>query len=882
MNRRTSRQQRIGIWSASILTGLVGIVNLVSAVAPGLPGRMDWLREIFPFAVRAGGHLFTAMTGFFLLTLAANLLRRKRLAWLMVVLLLIVSMISNLVKGFDYEESLLSAVLLAQLLLTRNLYTAQSDRPSIIQGLRVLVGALLFTLAYGTMGFFWFDQHGGQTFSLTGAMVQTLAIFFTADNAGLVPTYRFGQFFVDSIYIVGITTILYALWMLLRPVIFRTAAADEERRRAQQIVEQYGHSSLARFTLLDDKSYYFSPSGQSVIAYVPKGRGAIALGDPIGPSEDRAEAILGFQQFCDRNDWQPAFYQTLPEDLATYQSLGFQILKIGEEAVVDLRAFTLEGKAGKNLRTAMNKFSKLGYRVQFYTPPISADLLQELRAISDQWLAHVEGAEKKFSLGWFDDDYLRDCEIAVVHNKSDQPVAFANIVPEYQTKEATIDLMRHQAEIERGTMDFLFVSMLQHFKALNYEGFNLGLAALSGVGETGESTRIEKGMHYLYEHLNQFYNFQGLRAYKDKFHPHWESRYIVYPRLAALPNVAVALVRADSDDRLGDYFGTQFLSTVLANNLKKLSRFMPVVVSVLLFGLSIWAIAQQLQKYQLQDIVTSLQNISRTGILLAFGLTFLDYIFLTGYDALATRYVRQPLSYPKTALVSVMSYAISNSVGFALLSGSAVRYRFYSRWGFSAGKIAQIITFCNLSFWIGLFVVGGIAFVVEPLTVPKQLQLPFTSIHLVGYGFLIAIAAYLVWSVIGQRSLRIKSWVLPHLPIQLSLAQVAVAACDWLLAATVLYVLLPPTASQSFFGFFSIYLLAQLTGIISNVPSGIGVFETVLVLLLSPPIATDQLLGALLAYRAIYYFLPLLVGIVLLIGCELRSKKGVKEQTEPS
>ena len=882
MNRQIPTKQTVGIWSASLLTGLVGIVNLVSAVAPGLPGRIDWLKNVFPFAARASGHLFTAITGFLLLTLAANLLRRKRLAWLMVVILLVVSIASNLIKGFDYEEGLLSAVLLAQLLLMRNLYTAQSDRPSIIQGIRVLIGALLFTLAYGTIGFYWFDKHGGQTFTLTGAIVQTLAIFFTDNNAGFVPTHRFGKFFVNSIYVVGVTTTLYALWMLLRPVIFRTAAPDEERRRAQQIVEQYGHSSLARFTLLDDKSYYFSPSGKTVIAYVPKGRGAIALGDPIGPKEDLAEAILGFQQFCDRNDWQPAFYQTLPETLETYKSLGFQTLKIGEEAVVDLKTFTLEGKAGKNLRTSMNKFGKLGYSVQFYSPPISADLLQELRAISDQWLAHMEGAEKKFSLGWFDDDYLRDCEIAVVQNKAGQPVAFANIVPEYQTKEATIDLMRHQAEIERGTMDFLFVSMFQHFKALDYEGFNLGLAALSGVGETGESTRMEKGMHYLYEHLNQFYNFQGLRAYKDKFHPHWESRYIVYPQLAALPNVAVALVRADSDDRLGDYFGTQFLSTALANNVKKLSKIVPVAVSLLLFGLSVWAIAQQLQKYKLQDIVTSLQGISGMGILLALCLTLLNYVFLTGYDALATRYVRQPLSYPRVALVSVISYAISNSIGFALLSGSAIRYRFYSKWGFSAGKIAQIITFCNLSFWIGLFAVGGITFVVEPLTVPKQLRLPFTSIHPVGYAFLMAIAAYLIWSVIGQRSLRIKGWVLPHLPIQLSLAQIAITACDWLLAAAVLYVLLPPIASLSFFGFFGIYLLAQLTGIISNVPGGLGVFETVLVLLLAPPIAPDKLLGALLAYRAIYYFIPLLVGILLFIGYELRHKKSAKEQPEPS
>jgi lysylphosphatidylglycerol synthetase-like protein (DUF2156 family) len=106
--------------------------------------------------------------------------------------------------------------------------------------------------------------------------------------------------------------------------------------KAKVIVEQYGRSSLAPLTLLNDKSYYFSTSGRSVIAYVPKGRGAIALGDPIGPDDDRKEVIFGFQQFCQHNDWHPAFYQTLPDDLDLYRELGFRVLKIGEEAIADI------------------------------------------------------------------------------------------------------------------------------------------------------------------------------------------------------------------------------------------------------------------------------------------------------------------------------------------------------------------------------------------------------------------------------------------------------------------------------------------------------------------------------------------------------------------
>jgi phosphatidylglycerol lysyltransferase len=531
----------------------MGIINLVSAVTPSLPSRVRWLEELFPFPVRAGAHVFTAVIGFLLLVISANLLRRKRVAWLLTIALLILSIVTHLVKGWDYEESFLAGVLLVQLVLLRRQFTAQSDRPSIAQGIRGLIAALLFTLAYGTLGFYLLDRHYSVNFDPGSALLQTLAMFFTDDNAGLQPTTRFGRFFADSIYIIGATTLSYGVWMLLRPVLLSSGATERDRTRAQAIVEQYGHSSLARFALFDDKDYYFSPSGQSVIAYVPKGRGAIALGDPIGPPEDRQEVIVGFQQFCANNDWYPAFYQTLPDDLEIYHSLGLQSLQIGEEAIVDLHTFTLEGKPGRNLRTSVNKMVKAGHRIEFYPPPIADKLLQELRSVSDEWLQMMQGSEKKFSLGWFNDAYLRDCEMAAVRNADGQVTAFANVVTEYHLNEITIDLMRRRQDVEHGTMDFLFVSLFQHFKEQGYDGFNLGLSALSGIGLSNRSPRLEKAVRYLYSHLNQFYNFQGLHAYKEKFHPRWEPRYLIYPGWFALPDVVVALVRADSGDRLLDY-----------------------------------------------------------------------------------------------------------------------------------------------------------------------------------------------------------------------------------------------------------------------------------------------------------------------------------------
>lgn len=553
------QRTRLNLWIIALLTGAMGVVNLVSAVTPSLPNRRAWLELFFPFFVRSSGRIFAALAGFVLLILATNLLRRKRVAWVLTIGLLIVSILSHLIKGLDYEECILAGVLLVQLIVMQRVFTARSDTPSIAQGIRVLLVAVLFTLAYGTAGFYILDGHftvSGQpiNFNLRQSILQTLAMFFAEDDAGLEPNSRFAEFFANSIYIVGAATLSFALLMMLRPVLLRgSPATSSEQQQARTIIDRHGQSSLARLALLPDKAYYFSPSGQSVVAYVAKGRAAIALGDPIGPLDDRADAVAGFRRFCNRNDWFPVFYEAVPDQLPLYESLGFHQIQIGEEAIVDLKVFNLRGKANQNLRTAVNRLSKTGHTVQIYKPPISDELIQQLRPVSDEWLRSKQGSEKRFSIGWFDRDYLRDCTISVVYDAGGRIVAFANLLSGYNRQEVTVDLMRHRQDVEKGTMDFLFVSVIQHFQELGYDSFNFSLSPLAGVGTSPEAQRVERGLHYFFEHLNQFYNFKGLHQFKEKFQPRWEPRFLIYPNLSTLPDIAVGLVRADSGDRLLDY-----------------------------------------------------------------------------------------------------------------------------------------------------------------------------------------------------------------------------------------------------------------------------------------------------------------------------------------
>ncbi len=541
----SSRFEKAGVRIAALLTFLMGALNLTSAVQPALAARLALLETVIPLAVRHGSRVTSALAGFGLLLLAGSLWRRKRAAWLLALALLAVSIISHLVKGLDFEESGLSFALFILLIVLGNSFHAESDRPSVRQGLTTLGAALLFTAVYGTVGFYLLDRHFSVRFSLLEAVRQTFGMFFEFYNPGLQPITGFGRYFAGSIYTIGLVTIAFAALMLVRPVLVREPATAEERKRAGELVAQFGRTSLARAALFEDKSYFFAPEN-TLIAYAAQGRGALALGDPIGPPEEAAGAIRGFRDFCARKDWTPAFAATLPDYLPAYRAAGFDTLCIGYEGIVALEGFSLEGSKNKDLRNAFNRVERGGYRAVVHQPPLEDALLAALREVSDAWLAARRGGEMHFSDGWFDEDYLRSGPLIAVYAADGRPVAFANLVPEYQKNELTLDLMRHIPRMENGVMEYLFVRMLQWARERGCATFSLGLSAIVGVGERPDDPRVEKALHTISEYVGRFYNFKGLHRFKEKFHPQWEPRFLVYPGPASLPLVMDTLLRVHS------------------------------------------------------------------------------------------------------------------------------------------------------------------------------------------------------------------------------------------------------------------------------------------------------------------------------------------------
>ncbi|MDQ7823927.1 MAG: bifunctional lysylphosphatidylglycerol flippase/synthetase MprF [Candidatus Eremiobacteraeota bacterium] len=311
---------------------------------------------------------------------------------------------------------------------------------------------------------------------------------------------------------------------------------------------------------------------------------------------------------------------------------------------------------------------------------------------------------------------------------------------------------------------------------------------------------------------------------------------------------------------------------------KKLSGLAAPAISIILFFVALRTISHLLREHNYHDIISYLKAMPALHVTVAVILTMLGYFTLTLYDFLALHYVKFNLPYRNIALASFISYAFSNTIGFSFLSGGSVRYRLYTSWGIQALDIAKILAFCSATLWLGFFAIAGTAFTRGNITVPAGVHLPFHSLHALGALFLMAVLGYLVLCTSKKRSFLIKNleFTLPR--FSMACAQVVLASLDWLVAASVLYILLPQGDPVNFFLFIALFLLAQIAGVASQVPGGLGIFESVMMLLLGPSFNGSQLIASLLAFRLIYYLLPLIVAAALLGIQEILHRKESMKQ----
>lgn len=303
-------------------------------------------------------------------------------------------------------------------------------------------------------------------------------------------------------------------------------------------LKEKGGNHVSHLIFLKDKEQFWTKDRNTLIVYKQVFNKLVVLGDPIGDEANFQHAIKQFNEYCKLKNMKPIFYQTSPRYMQYYHDSGYRFVKLGEEAIVNLSEFSLEGKKGAKLRTRINKFTRNGFTFSVVEPPHSQALYKEIKRISDSWLG--EEKEKGFSVVSFKEDYVSRFPIALLNDPDGNVIAFSTLATDYKHT-LTIDLMRKGKQSPHGTMDVLFIHIFEWAKNNGYRNCSLGMAPLANVGNCKHSFISERIIRYVYLYGNKKYNFKGLREFKSKFATNWEPKYLAYKK-SFLPIIFLQLV----------------------------------------------------------------------------------------------------------------------------------------------------------------------------------------------------------------------------------------------------------------------------------------------------------------------------------------------------
>ncbi|MEG0068832.1 phosphatidylglycerol lysyltransferase domain-containing protein [Cetobacterium sp.] len=383
------------------------------------------------------------------------------------------------------------------------------------------------------LGFISNIPGGIGVFDLT--FLTLLSNVYTSDKIiGALLIYRIAYFFIPLL----VAFILYGMFRLTfkrKKELSKTLNNLNSTDEAIKSCIALSNSTDSYLALLGDKEILFDDSKKSFIMFAKSGRSFISMGEPIGDISTFQDCIWKFHNYCRENKKETVFYEISKDFLNYFLDIGLSFLKIGEYARVNLNTFTLDGHEGKEFRHAFNKLDNLGYSFEVIPIENVPQIMEDLKSISDEWLLDKNAKEKGFSLGKFTKEYISLFPIGVI-KKDGRIIAFGNILTTNNNEEISLDLMRYRNESPNGTMDYFFICTMKYGKDLGFKYFRLGMAPLAGI-EDNTASFWNKIENVIFSHGEHFYNFKGLRAFKDKFNPEWEPRYIAYSGPFNLPNI---------------------------------------------------------------------------------------------------------------------------------------------------------------------------------------------------------------------------------------------------------------------------------------------------------------------------------------------------------
>jgi phosphatidylglycerol lysyltransferase len=501
-------------------------VNLFSVLTPAGTERLKLLKDFIPGNVVYFSNFSVIIFGVVLIILSAFLLKGLKNSWLAAVIISFLSIIGHLSKAIDYEEATFALFVLLLLIYTRKNYFVRSDFRLFRTARWYFARFIMFIFAYGVIGFYMLSKkHFGFDLNLEHSFLYLLNSLLIFNNSALSAYTPFAMWFVHSLNFLGIVLIASFLYFLLKPYrhLFKNEPTDIEL--AKTVVQKSGCSALDYFKTYSDKLIYFSQDKKSFISFKTTNDYAIVLEMPVCENEEQIPEIINeFDDYCLSNGIKTLYYRVDESHLKYFCNKNY--LYIGQEGIVDLSVFTLEGGDKKPERNALNKVKNLGYKCRMYEPPQKDGFLQKLKSVSDEWLITLNKKEATFSQGIWNTTEIKNQVVFAVENGEERIVAFTNIIPDYESSEGTYDLIRKTVDAPNGVLDVLMVNMIDYFKTQNKKYLNLGMTPFAGIDQANNFK--ERTIKIAYERFRQFDHFKGLRFFKEKYATTWKNKYLIY------------------------------------------------------------------------------------------------------------------------------------------------------------------------------------------------------------------------------------------------------------------------------------------------------------------------------------------------------------------
>lgn len=504
MGLRRLRGELVLAWAAAA----VGATGIVSALTPEFANRSDFVRGVLPPGVPGAARIAALTFGLTLIWLARSLAHRRRRAWQLAVVLVVGLGIAHLVKGLDFEEASLSLLVLAALFRFRRRFDVPGD-PLFVRPLVVT------TLAFST----------------------TVALFAVLDLRG----FR-GDRVDDTLAAFSLLLGFRALHLWLRPITQRVRQSAEERRVVRKLVRSHGDDSLAFFSLRRDKSYFFSPTRMSFVAYKVVGGCALVSGDPVGDKAELPQLLAEFQRVCHTRGWRLALLSVSSDSLPAAGSLGLRAIKIGDEAVVRPDQFSLEGRAIRKVRQSVTRLQREGYRFRVVAASdVDTPLREELERVSTAWLG--SNVERGFSMAM--DDQFREPEtFFAIAERGSTIGGFLHVVP--SGRGFSLGAMRRSRDTPNGLMEYLIVELLGWARDRDAEEISLNFCVFADLLAQTPRNKLQSVARATLRVGDRVFQLERLLTFSRKFAPEWRPRYLCVERLSDLPLVGVAYLRVES------------------------------------------------------------------------------------------------------------------------------------------------------------------------------------------------------------------------------------------------------------------------------------------------------------------------------------------------